>query len=125
MPASHKRPLKPTVYTGTFLHTPALCQLEVLQNAAIGVDEHGVIAFIHKDLHSENLSSDEKVLSSVQSLGWGEQCKDEEGIAARSHPSWRCVEGNRDATEWFFPGFIGTSISGSATHITMLFYFSQ
>ena len=50
MTPSEKPPLRCTLYTGTFLYTPSLRPLEVFDNAAIGVDENGVIAFILEDV---------------------------------------------------------------------------
>lgn len=128
MHLSHKQPLRRTVYTGTFLHTPSLGYLEVLRNAVIGVNEHGVIAFIEKGF--EDLNLDEKsseasfesaVRSKVRSLGWGEQCKNEEGISKRHHPDWRWVKGRTDGTGWFFPGFIDTHTHASQYPNTGLF----
>lgn len=41
-------PLQKTIYTGTFISTPSLGSLRVLENHAVGVDENGVIKFICK-----------------------------------------------------------------------------
>jgi len=43
-----KSPLKRILYIGNFLWTPSLGQLKVLENAVIGVDENGTIAFALK-----------------------------------------------------------------------------
>ncbi|KAL8822282.1 MAG: hypothetical protein Q9191_006980, partial [Dirinaria sp. TL-2023a] len=130
MTMSQKPPVRRTVYTGTFVHTPSLGKLEVLKNAAIGVDEHGVIAFIHKGSHSEDLNPDEcpsdvtlesEVRSRVQSLGWGEQCENEERISERNHRGWKHVKGRKDGKGWFFPGFIDTHTHASQYPNTGLF----
>ena len=47
-PFSAPSPLKKTVYKGTFIHTPTLGVLEVLEDAAVGVDEEGRIVFIDR-----------------------------------------------------------------------------
>ena len=42
-----------TIYTGPFVHSISLAELEICENGAIGVDENGVIAFVERDLDLE------------------------------------------------------------------------
>ena len=79
-----KIPLQRTVYTGTFLHTPSLGELVVLENASIGVDEHGIIAFVAK--------TSEELQTELHTKGWDDPVD---------------VAGKQDGTGWFFPGFLG------------------
>ena len=127
MSTSHKPHLRRTVYTGTFLHTPALGQLEILENAVIGVNEHGVIAFIHKGLpsrytdpsdNSSQASLGDELRSKLESVEWGEQDESGEGDSARNSRGWKWFNGSMDGNGWFFPGFIGTYITYSVTYIT-------
>lgn len=41
-------PISKTIYTGPFVHSATLTKLEICENAAIGVNEKGVIEFIEK-----------------------------------------------------------------------------
>jgi guanine deaminase len=41
-------PLRRTVYIGTFIHSKTLQELDICDNAAIGVDELGKIAFVER-----------------------------------------------------------------------------
>lgn len=85
-------PLSPTVYTGTFIHTPTLGAVEVLRNAAIGVNEHGVIVSIMQDLSPEDLKK---------------------GVVAEGEKSegrWKVSDlGAVGEGKWWFPGFVGES----------------
>ena len=80
-------PLKPTLYTGTFIHTPTLGSMEVLENAAIVVDEKGVIVRVLKDLSQDEL----------------------EGELAKEGEKGDIFEGSRGRGKWWFPGFVGES----------------
>lgn len=39
-----------TIYTGPFVHSVSLTELEICEKGAIGVDENGIIAFVEKEL---------------------------------------------------------------------------
>lgn len=103
MGPSKKSSLLRTLYVGNFLWTPSLGQLQVLENAVIGVDENGIIAFILEGGEDEPLepargSGDVQLrftfLEKVRRHGW----KDGE---------WDCVVGGKG---WWFPGFVGASL---------------
>lgn len=108
------KPLKPTVYTGTFIHTPTPNTLEILEHKAIGVDSHGVIRFI-EDCHVFNADEEiVKVKKLMVSAGLVESVDDQANFN-----NWNYVRGhnrgNKDEkwTEkgrgvgWWFPGFVG------------------
>lgn len=86
-----------TIYVGTFVHSISLAELEIGENGAIGVDENGVIQFVHKDVDLKTVHEE--------------------------HPEWREakiaeVKGNG----FFFPGFVGmfyplTPISNRHLHL--------
>lgn len=74
-----KQPLEKTIYTGSFVHSKSLQELESCQEAAIGVDEQGVIAFVERD-----------------------------ATVAKERPGWnsaRKIQIPKNA--FLFPGFIG------------------
>ncbi|MCJ1472650.1 hypothetical protein MMC13_001299 [Lambiella insularis] len=86
-----KIPLERTVYAGTFIHCLSLENLEILEHAAVGVDEKGMISFVEKDVQVGGLS--ELV---EKRYGW-------EGYAV--------VKGaSGEETAFFFPGFVDTHI---------------
>ena len=89
MPPITPSPLQKTIYTGTFISTPTLDSLSVLENHAIGVDEEGVIKFICK-IGTEK----DGVKEWMNHSGW----KVEEV---------RWVEGGDGGDSWWFPGFVG------------------
>ncbi|HEX3643917.1 MAG TPA: hypothetical protein VHV10_21715 [Ktedonobacteraceae bacterium] len=71
-----------TIYCGAFVHCLTPQQLDICNKAAIGVDENGKIAFVHRDV---------KDFDSVKGgAGW-EDAK----IVRLEHSGF------------FFPGFIG------------------
>ena len=82
-------PSRKTLYVGTFIHTPSLGHLEVLENAVVGVDEDGAIAFIKRGVDPED-----GLLGILGNNGWD----DAEVV--------RC-EGSERGIGWFFPGFVG------------------
>lgn len=43
-------PISKTIYLGTFVHSKSLTELEISSNAAIGVNENGIITFIEKNI---------------------------------------------------------------------------
>lgn len=71
--------LEKTVYIGTFIHCQSLTELDIVDNGAVGVDEQGKIAFVHRDRHATSLEQGWKSAKIVDSLKHG----------------------------FFFPGFIG------------------
>lgn len=86
-------PLRPTVYSGTFVHCTACDELEVLEHALVGVDEDGVIRFLEKDVPATGKSVDDIV------NGWD---------LGKANGDWRLVACKIAGRSWFFPGFIGT-----------------
>lgn len=74
-------PLEKKIYVGPFIHCVSLTEVEICLTAAIGVDEHGKIAFVLKNVVDGKLPTKE---------GW-ESAKTVK------------TEGN----SFFFPGFIG------------------
>ncbi|KAJ4313426.1 hypothetical protein N0V94_006964 [Neodidymelliopsis sp. IMI 364377] len=73
-----------TIYVGPFVHSVSLTELQICEDAAIGVDEQGIIAFVEK----------ESDLQSVQ-----------------SKHSWHdatVVDIRRGQNTFLFPGFIDT-----------------
>jgi guanine deaminase len=71
-----------SIYCGSFVHCLSPSELDICSSAAIGVDEHGTIAFIERD------SSD--------------------GSAAAKKHGWNKPKiVTADASSFFFPGFIG------------------
>lgn len=79
-------PIPKTVFFGSFVHSVSLNKLEILENAAIGVDENGIIAFVEKNI--ENFSIED--IKSQQD-GWSDA---------------RVV--SIEGTGFYFPGFIDT-----------------
>lgn len=73
--------LQKTIYIGAFVHSESLTELDVCPHGMIGVDEHGKIAFILRDVKGQQMPSDQ---------GW-EQAKI---VRITDHG-------------FFFPGFIG------------------
>lgn len=72
-----------TIYRGTFVHCRSLTDVEVIENGAIGVDEHGKIAFV--DTTTTNVREGWQGVQEVQSRN----------------------------NSFFFPGFIDTHIHAS------------
>ena len=95
--------LLPTIYVGTFIHTPSLGELEILENSIIRVDASGIIVGIQKN-----------VLPSVD-----EREKDPkwEGCINRLTEDWELIQntkeevrverGRLDGSGWWCPGFVG------------------
>ena len=81
-----RMPLKRTIYFGTFIHNTSLAEYAVLEDAALGVDEKGIIAFIEKNILEENIHAFAK------ERGWND-CD--------------VVKGTGHGTTFWFPGFIG------------------
>ena len=99
-------PQKKQIFTGTFIHVPSLSTgISVLENAVVGVDERGVIAFIERDVEAlydyeeDTVSGNEKGLTvAVRDVlvknGW-------EGLEVE------VVGSGRDGMGWWGPGFVG------------------
>ena len=77
------QPLRPTLYKGSFIHSVSLNELQVLENAIVGVDESGVIRFVERHV------ADGDVKDVVRGHGWEE---------------WDVVSAGRG---FWFPGFVG------------------
>lgn len=98
--------LKRTIYTGTFISTPTPTTLEILENHAVAVDEHGVItnriAFPPPKREEDSGLSpglhDEVVLEWVERI-WG--------IGDGWEWEWVRVGEGREGRGWWFPGFVG------------------
>jgi guanine deaminase len=74
--------LRRTIYFGTFIHSKTLHELDIIENGAIGVDEHGKIVFV------------ERTVESVGSV-----------LAAHGWENAQVVQAS--GCQFFFPGFIG------------------
>lgn len=81
-----------TIFVGTFVHTPAPSTLQIMENAAVFVDEDGVIAHIDIDTSSPDarLNNDLEEWSGAELIF--------------TRPS---------ENEFFFPGFVDTHIHAS------------
>ncbi|KAF2167290.1 hypothetical protein M409DRAFT_22717 [Zasmidium cellare ATCC 36951] len=77
--------LEKTLYIGPFIHSDSLTTLDIAVNGMIGVDEHGTIAFIRRDMKGKQLPTEP---------GW------EESKIVRLNARHG----------FFFPGFIDTHI---------------
>lgn len=86
--------LRPTIYTGTFIHCPSLDTLEVLEDGAVGVDEDGTIVFVENGLPRGMIEE------RARHWGWGDI-----GMG------WDLVSHVVDGKGWWFPGFVGRPIS--------------
>ena len=82
--------LQRTIYTGTFLSTPSLDQLQILEFHAVGVDEDGIIRHISSLLDQ----SDESIYALAKIWGWGTK-------------GYSLVKGGTEGNSWWFPGFVG------------------
>ena len=72
-----------TIYSGPFVHSKSLTELDICEDGAIGVDETGKIAFVLRDRQSEQVPATD---------GWDQARK-------------VSIEG----PGFFFPGFIGAN----------------
>ena len=113
-----KVPLKKTVYTGTFISTPSLGSLKVLEDAAIGVDEAGIIRYIESNLELDPELSEEKYESALCELvrGWGWDWRAVERVRETGEGKVKGgigVKGGGGGKGWFFPGFIGEFVKVS------------
>lgn len=85
--------LQKSIYTGTFLSTPSLGHLQILEHHAVGVDEDGIIRHISSLLDQSN----ESVYALAKIWGWGTK-------------GYTVVEGAIEGNSWWFPGFVGKQI---------------
>ncbi|KAL8900056.1 MAG: hypothetical protein Q9192_001268 [Flavoplaca navasiana] len=105
---------KKQIFTGTFIHVPSLSTgISVLENAVVGVDERGVIAFIERDVEAlyEDTVSEGLTVAMRDVLvvnGW-------EGLDVE------VVESGRDGMGWWGPGFVDTHTHASQLPNTGLF----
>ena len=78
-------PIQKTIYLGTFVHSKSLTELDILEHAAIGVDENGIISFL------------EKGVTNLQDI-------------KNQKPEWKGAKTvtPRHKNSFFFPGFIDT-----------------
>ena len=101
-PSSQKK----QIFTGTFIHVPSLSAgISVLEDAVVGVDERGVIAFVERDV--ERLYEwDDEDDNTVDGLTRGMR-------NAVMRNGWnvrdlhQAVLSGRDGMGWWFPGFVG------------------
>lgn len=102
---------KKRIYTGTFIHTPTLGSLSVLENTSVGVNEDGVIEWVERSERSKRsieISGDGGGGGSKHGEGGskervleGKKWEDEVMEAVE-------VEGfDDDGWGWYFPGFVG------------------
>lgn len=105
-----KAPLTRVVYTGTFISTPSLGSLKILEDAAIGVDEAGIIRHVEPKLEVDSESNDEKYETAVSEVveGWGWDGGSVEWV--RGPGDGEVTGGGKG---WFFPGFVGEFIEFS------------
>ena len=93
-----------TLYIGTFIHTPSLGELEVLEDSIVRVDPKGIIIGVYRNVLCNSKERE------VDSRGWKnsidrliEQGKvgpdDEEGFALQY--------GRMDGSGWWACGFVG------------------
>ncbi|KAL8726612.1 MAG: hypothetical protein Q9181_005982 [Wetmoreana brouardii] len=88
------------IYTGTFIHTPRLGELEVLERAAVGVNENGIIEWIDEGLDNNHEFYLRRVIASM--YGW--DLGDEEVEVV-------CCAGGM--LGFWFPGFVDTHTHAS------------
>jgi guanine deaminase len=82
MSTTRNEPLRRTVYVGTFIHSQTLQKLDICENGAIGVDQHGKITFVERDAGN--------IDSITAAHGW------EDAHLIRT-----------SGCQFYFPGFIG------------------
>ena len=88
------KPLRKSLYFGTFIHNVSLPEIEILENTAIGVDENGVILFIERGIERGYIAR------IAESHGWTE---------------WDSYVHQGKRTEFWFPGFVGEFVDFTAT----------
>ena len=77
---------RPTIYTGTFIHSISLTSLEILEDAAICVNLDGTVALIKENVDEIG------VVTLAKEQGWSE---------------WNVIRGDRSGSGFWFPGFVG------------------
>ncbi len=93
--------MKKRIYAGTFIHTPTLGSLAVLEDARVGVSEEGVIEWIERrerggKEQGRAEGAEKRVVVEGRKWGGGEM----EGVEVEE-------EGVGDGWGWYFPGFVG------------------
>lgn len=87
-----------TLYHGTFIHTPELDRLEIMNNALIGVNQKGEIDFVSSEYAGG--SQEEAIFFFEKKSG-------------ESHSQIKYVDISKDPLKFFLPGFIDTHIHAS------------
>ena len=90
---------KLSVFTGTFIHTPTLGALEILQDKAVGVDEDGVICFI-VDCYKSDEDNEIRVIEKFLKKSYWR---------LKGSSDWEYVRkwSGKGVERWWFPGFVG------------------
>lgn len=99
------------IYTGTFISTPILGGLQILENHAVGVDENGVIRHIAPLPSQTPETTDSMVAVSLvaSAWGWGKLRLSADGEPRDEEETWSWKSGGNGTSSWWFPGFIGKS----------------
>ena len=89
--SDHGRRTKPslhqTVYTGTFIHSTSLTDLEVLENTIVGVNGNGIIEFLEQGMQEADVQD-----MVEEKYGW---------------KGMEIVKGDIAGRGFWFPGFVG------------------
>lgn len=85
------------IFTGTFVHTPKLGELEVLENTAVYVSG-GVIVRISPSVDAEG---NDLLRKDVEEIGW--RWEDVDVV----EPGGGKEMGRKKRCRWWFPGFVG------------------
>lgn len=96
MASSSSASMKRRIYAGTFIHTPTLGELCVLEDARVGVNEEGVIEWIERRKQGKEPGGEDGAEELVEGRKWGDG--EMETVE---------VEGGDDGYGWYFPGFVG------------------
>ena len=115
-----RKPLKPTIYIGNFIHTPSLGKLEVLEETVICVDANGIIVNIYNkdrdlgDIRPRPKENDNdpqewhaRIIEMVTKDG-GLDVKDPD-----------LVDGRMDGSQWWVPGFVGECFSRKISFVSV------
>jgi guanine deaminase len=97
-------PISKTIYVGSFVHSKSLTELEIGERGAIGVDEHGTIRFVERDVQG----GIDQLLANVESQTNQDSWKDANIVDIKG-------------TGFFFPGFIDTHVHAPQHPNTGLF----
>jgi guanine deaminase len=97
-------PISKTIYVGPFVHSKSLTRLDIEERGAIGVDEHGIIRFVERDLSAEANQLTVQLHSDQDLYAWA----DAKIVRIKG-------------TGFFFPGFIDTHVHAPQHPNTGLF----